>query len=127
MAVDRDSRQLGGVLGGVVCYDNSLKTSLLGVDPELIARDGAVSEAVALAMAQGATERLGGSVAVSVTGIAGPSGGSPQKPVGTVWFGVAVNGLVEARHSLFAGTRREIRARAAQAALFLLLRRLGQG
>jgi nicotinamide-nucleotide amidase len=61
---------------------------------------------------------------MSVTGIAGPGGGSPAKPVGTVWFGHMVGGAVETRRVLFAGTRHEIRARAAQAALMLLLRRL---
>ena len=111
--------------GGVVCYADELKTALLGVEREVIARHGAVSEAVALAMARGAAERLGGTAAVSVTGIAGPGGGSQQKPVGTVWIGVAVDGRVEARHTLFPGTRHDIRARAAQTALHLLLRRFG--
>jgi len=113
--------------GGVVCYADALKTSLLGVEPELILRHGAVSEAVALAMARGAAERLGASAAVSVTGIAGPGGGSEQKPVGTVWIGVALDGRAEARHTLLPGSRHDIRARAAQMALHLLLRRLGHG
>jgi nicotinamide-nucleotide amidase len=110
--------------GGVVCYADQLKISLLGVEPELIATHGAVSEPVALAMARGAAERLGASAAVSVTGIAGPGGGSELKPVGTVCFGVAVEGRVEARRTLLPGTRHEIRARAAQLALHFLLRRL---
>jgi len=97
------------------------------VDPELILRHGAVSEAVALAMARGAAERLGASAAVSVTGIAGPGGGSEQKPVGTVWFGVALDGRAEARHTLLPGSRHDIRARAAQMSLHLLLRRFGHG
>jgi nicotinamide-nucleotide amidase len=112
-------------LGGVVSYANELKTSLLGVEPALIEAHGAVSEPVALAMALGAVERLGADAAVSVTGIAGPGGGSEAKPVGTVWLGVAAGGRAEARHVLFAGNRHDIRARAAQAALFLLHRRLG--
>jgi nicotinamide-nucleotide amidase len=112
--------------GGVVCYADALKTSLLGVDPALILRHGAVSDAVAMAMADGAARRLDASAAVSVTGIAGPGGGSVQKPVGTVWFGVAAGDRTEAKHALFPGTRYDVRARAAQMALHLLLRRLGR-
>jgi nicotinamide-nucleotide amidase len=110
--------------GGVVCYSNRLKTDLLGVPPSLIVEHGAVSEAVARAMAQGARERLRADIAVSVTGIAGPGGGSPEKPVGTVWLAVASPSGVLARHVMFAGSREEIRGRAAQMALFLLHRRL---
>ena len=72
--------------GGVVSYSNGLKTRLLGVDPHLLNTQGAVSEAAARAMAEGALERLGGDCALAVTGIAGPAGGSPEKPVGTVWI-----------------------------------------
>jgi nicotinamide-nucleotide amidase len=86
-----------------------------------------VSEPVARAMAVGAAERLRVAAAVSVTGIAGPKGGSEQKPVGTVWIGCSIGGAVEARRTLFAGSRHEIRARAAQAALHLLLRNLRAG
>jgi nicotinamide-nucleotide amidase len=110
--------------GGVVCYADQLKISLLGVEPGLIAVHGAVSEPVALAMARGAAERLGARAAVSVTGIAGPGGGSELKPVGTVWLGVVVDGRVEARRTVLPGTRHDVRARAAQMALHLLLRRL---
>jgi len=111
-------------LGGVVCYADSLKTALLGVEPSLLQAHGAVSEAVALAMARGAAERLGAGAAVAVTGVAGPGGGSETKPVGTIWFGVAVAGRIEARHAMLPGDRHAIRARAAQMALFLLLRKL---
>ncbi|HUR95548.1 MAG TPA: competence/damage-inducible protein A [Gemmatimonadales bacterium] len=111
-------------VGGVVAYANDLKIQALGVDPATIAAHGAVSEQVATAMARGALERLGADVAISVTGIAGPGGGSDEKPVGTVWFGVAYGTDVTARRSLFPGSRHDIRARAAQAALHLLLRRL---
>jgi nicotinamide-nucleotide amidase len=111
-------------VGGVVCYSDQLKTALLGVDPALIKAHGAVSEAVAVAMARGAVERLGAEMTVSVTGVAGPGGGTPAKPVGTVWLGVAAGGQVEARRTQFVGNRHDIRARAAQAALHLLLRRL---
>ncbi len=112
--------------GGVVVYDNDLKTSLLDVPLELIERHGAVSEEVARAMAVGALARLDAELAVAVTGIAGPGGGTPEKPVGTVWFATAVGEDVAAVRSVVPGSRSEIRARAAQAALYLLLRRLRQ-
>jgi nicotinamide-nucleotide amidase len=111
-------------VGGVVTYANEMKTALLGVPPELIAAHGSVSEPVAAAMARGALERLAVPVAVSVTGIAGPAGGSESKPVGTVCFGFANDGRSETRRTVFPGSRHEIRARAAQAALFLVLRQL---
>jgi nicotinamide-nucleotide amidase len=110
--------------GGVVCYSNRLKTELLGVPASLVAEHGAVSEAVARSMAQGARERLNADLAVSVTGVAGPGGGSPDKPVGTVWIALADGTGIVARHVMFAGSRQEIRGRAAQTALFLLFRRL---
>jgi nicotinamide-nucleotide amidase len=74
-------------LGGVIVYSNALKQSLLAVAGATLARHGAVSEATAREMAQGALARLGGDLAIAVTGIAGPDGGQPDKPVGTVWFG----------------------------------------
>jgi len=77
---------------GFVTYSNEAKQELLGVDAALIAQDGAVSEVVARAMAFGAVRRSRAQVGVAVTGIAGPSGGNPQKPVGTVWFGFQVDG-----------------------------------
>ena len=72
--------------GGAVTYSNDSKSALLGVDPATISEHGAVSDPVARAMATGALRSLGGDVSVAVTGIAGPDGGSPDKPVGTVWF-----------------------------------------
>jgi nicotinamide-nucleotide amidase len=72
--------------GGVVAYSNELKLGLLGVRPETLAAEGAVSEAVVREMALGALGRLGGDVAIAVSGIAGPDGGMPEKPVGTVWI-----------------------------------------
>jgi nicotinamide-nucleotide amidase len=111
-------------VGGVIAYDNRLKVELLDVSPTLIAEHGAVSEPVARAMATGVAARCGADAALSVTGIAGPGGGTPSKPVGTVWLGCSLNGEVEARRVLFTGSRHDIRARAAQAALFFLYRRL---
>jgi nicotinamide-nucleotide amidase len=108
--------------GGVVCYDNSLKISLLDVPPELIDAEGAVSEAVVRAMAQGAIARLGVDLAVAVTGIAGPGGGTEAKPVGTVYLAVARGTESIVRRSLFLGTRHDIRHRAAQAALAMLVK-----
>jgi len=112
------------MLGGVIAYDNAVKTGLLEVPPALLEAHGAVSDPVARAMAEGACRRLGADAAVSVTGIAGPGGGSAAKPVGTVWFGVTTSGETSAHHAIFPGSRHEIRARAAQTALWLLRRRL---
>jgi nicotinamide-nucleotide amidase len=114
-------------VGGVIAYDDAVKVEVLGVPEALLAAHGAVSEPVAREMAQGAVRRFAVDGAVSVTGIAGPGGGSAEKPVGTVWIGCTLAGSVETRRSMFAGTRREIRERAAQAALFLLYRRLLSG
>jgi nicotinamide-nucleotide amidase len=90
----------------------------------MIAADGAVSESVASAMALGAVRRLGVDLAVAVTGIAGPGGGSEAKPVGTVWLAIADGDVVEARRVRIPGDRHNVRVRAAQGALALLDRRL---
>ena len=111
-------------VGGVVSYSNEAKVTLLGVDPGLIAACGAVSDAVARAMAAGARDSLGADVAVSVTGIAGPDGGSADKPVGTVWFGVAGPDGVHAQLRRFVGDRATVRERATSTALDLLRRAL---
>jgi nicotinamide-nucleotide amidase len=113
-------------VGGIIAYDNAVKTDLLGVEPELIAGQGAVSESAVKAMAAGAAARLKVEVAVSVSGVAGPDGGSPEKPVGTVWFGFSVNGALDAQRVGFPGDRQEIRARAAQFALHGLWKRVRQ-
>jgi nicotinamide-nucleotide amidase len=103
--------------GGVVAYANSVKESMLGVSKELIDRVGAVSEEVARAMATGARARMGADVGVAVTGIAGPGGGSPEKPVGTVWVAVAAGDQMRTAGRVYIGDRGEIRSRSAQAAL----------
>jgi nicotinamide-nucleotide amidase len=107
---------------GFVTYSDAAKAELLGVPPGLIASAGAVSEAVALRMAAGAKQRAGVDIAISITGIAGPDGGTPQKPVGTVWFGLAdLHGGVISRHVALSGDRQEIRAASVIYALNLLL------
>ncbi len=102
---------------GFVTYSNAAKTELLGVDASLIDSHGAVSEAVARAMAEGALRRSQAQVSVAVTGIAGPAGGSATKPVGTVWLAWAWPGGVTAQCHRFAGERADVRAAAVQVAL----------
>ena len=102
---------------GFVTYSNAAKTEMLGVDAALITEHGAVSEPVARAMVQGALQHSAAQVAVSVTGVAGPGGGSPAKPVGTVWMGWATpSGVVTELHH-FAGDRAQVRAATVQHAL----------
>jgi nicotinamide-nucleotide amidase len=113
------------VAGGVVAYANEAKSELLGVDPALIERHGAVSPEVAAAMAQGALERFGADTAVAVTGIAGPGGGTEEKPVGTVSFCVSTTeGGLLARDVLLPGGRADIRERSTTVAMHLLRRLL---
>ncbi|HEX5354748.1 MAG TPA: CinA family protein [Aquabacterium sp.] len=110
---------------GFVTYSNQAKTDQLGVDAALIAAHGAVSEAVARAMAEGALRQARVQLAVAVTGIAGPSGGSPDKPVGTVWLAWAVAGMpTRAVCALFEGDRAHIRAQTCDAALNGLIQAL---
>jgi len=108
----------------VITYSNDIKTTLVGVDPSLLEVFGAVSDAVARAMAAGVLHVAGADVAVSVTGIAGPDGGSADKPVGTVWFGVAGPDGVHAEMRRFPGDRDAVRQRAVMCALDLLRRAL---
>jgi nicotinamide-nucleotide amidase len=110
------------VLGGIIAYDNRIKVEQLGVAPSLVAEHGAVSEPVARAMASGVRERFGADVGVGITGIAGPGGGSAEKPVGTVWVAVDVAGMVHAVKPVLPGDRGEIRHRATQIALDRLRR-----
>ena len=96
--------------GGIVAYRNSAKTSLLDVPPSLIAAHGAVSREVALAMAEGGLSRFGADLAIAVTGVAGPGGGSRGKPVGTVWVAVvARDGVRQAHRFRFHGDRDAVR------------------
>ena len=111
---------------GFVTYSNAAKIELLDVDAALIAQHGAVSEAVARAMAQGALAKSRAQVAVSVTGVAGPTGGSAAKPVGTVWFGFATSANVVTETRLFAGDRAAVRQATVQHAFERLIAVVGQ-
>ena len=110
------------VHGGFVTYANAAKSGMLGVDPALIARVGAVSAAVAAAMAEGAREKTGADVAIAVTGIAGPGGATPGKPVGTVWFGMSGPASTHVETVLFGGDREEVRNQTVVHALGLVHR-----
>ena len=113
------------VAGGIVAYTNELKTTLLGVDAALIERHGAVSEPVAAEMAEGMRVRSGASTSIAITGVAGPGGGSPSKPVGTVIIAVLVEGKpLSVRTHSFPGGREHVRFQATQAALDTLRRML---
>ncbi len=106
---------------GFVTYSNEAKETMLGVPAALIEREGAVSEAVAKEMAAGAIRNSSASLAVSITGVAGPGGGTPQKPVGLVWLGAAhFGGEVRSERHLFPGDRAAVRAASVAAALALL-------
>lgn len=112
--------------GGIIAYDNRIKTNLLGVAEEVLQQHGAVSAQVASAMARGAASKLDVDIAISVTGVAGPGGGTAEKPVGTVWMGLAVkNGdeiRVSASHHLFENiSRNKVRDMTCLAALEALI------
>jgi nicotinamide-nucleotide amidase len=113
--------------GGVIAYADQVKIELLDVEEEVLRQAGAVSEAVAAEMARGIANRLGTEVGVGITGIAGPNGGTTEKPVGTVWFAIASQGHVRTSRQVFGGDREAVRERAAQAALVLLYRVLAEG
>ena len=110
--------------GGVICYSNESKVALCGVRPETLAAHGAVSAEVARELASGVAERLGAACGIGVTGIAGPDGGSAEKPVGTVHVAAATPDGVHQRHLRLFGNRAQIRERSVTAALELLRRRL---
>jgi nicotinamide-nucleotide amidase len=113
-------------LGGIIAYHNEIKREALGVRQADLEAFGAVSEPVALQMAAGVRERMGADIGISITGIAGPGGGSTEKPVGLVWIGVhGSEGTARRLHA--GGDRGEIRQRAVQAALEMLRRTLQTG
>ena len=115
---------VGYFFGGIVAYSNSLKESLLGVDRDVLKKHGAVSAQTAGAMAKGGRQATKADICISVTGIAGPDGGTSEKPVGTVYMGLADS--EETRDFLFkfSGKRRQIQSIAAQTALDLVRRKL---
>jgi nicotinamide-nucleotide amidase len=109
---------------GFVTYSNDAKVEQLGVDAQLIAANGAVSEQVARAMAFGAVRHSHARVGVAVTGIAGPTGGTPGKPVGTVWFGFMVDGRLASEMKRFDGDRAAVRRQTVEHALQRLVERI---
>jgi nicotinamide-nucleotide amidase len=111
-------------LGGVVCYSNELKIKLAGVPADLIRQYGAVSKPVAQALSEGVRTRAGASIGIGITGIAGPSGGTPEKPVGLVFIGLADSRGAAVREFRFPGNRERIRYWASQTALEMIRRRV---
>ena len=108
-------------MGGIISYDNSVKQGVLGVPEEVLATKGAVSSECAAAMAEGARRLLKTDLAVSITGIAGPGGGSAEKPVGLVWFGLAAKTGTATEKRMFSGDREAVRTAAIEHALTILL------
>ncbi len=112
---------------GFVTYSNEAKSQMLGVPDALFVSDGAVSQPVVVAMAEGAVNRSRASLSVSVSGVAGPGGGTPQKPVGTVWMAWHLDGIgTESRCFQFTGDRQAVRQQAVVEALNGLLRQLNK-
>lgn len=111
-------------LGSAVTYSNEAKINILGIDSRIIDAQGAVSSQCAEKMAEGARKIFGSEIALSVTGIAGPDGGSEEKPVGTVWFGISSNETTYTFKKWFSGDREHIRNNAVRTALTTLLERL---
>lgn len=107
--------------GGIISYTNEVKNKLLGVPREILDAHGAVSAPVAKAMAEGARKALEADIAVSVTGLAGPSGDEYGNPVGTVFIGYSDERNTAVRHFVFSGSREEVRGRTIRAALELVL------
>ncbi|MEZ0576612.1 CinA family protein [Halodesulfovibrio aestuarii] len=110
--------------GTIVSYANEVKESILHVPHETLLQHGAVSEQTALAMVQGVQDALQLQAAISVTGIAGPTGGTKEKPVGTVWIGFALGTQRFAQHHVFSGDRTDVRYQTAMAAISTLLHEL---
>lgn len=115
----------GCVSGGVIAYDNRAKVTLLGVREATLAAEGAVSAAVAGEMAAGARRALGADVALAITGIAGPGGGTARKPVGLTFVALAADDGMTVEQAVFSGGRRRVKREAVSLALDLLLRHLG--
>ena len=110
---------------GIVSYANSAKEKLLGVSSETLEREGAVSEAVVIEMVRGALELSGADIAVAISGVAGPSGGSPEKPVGTVWFACGTTtGEIKTQLKKFEGERAEVQKQAITFALSTALEKI---
>ena len=110
------------MLGGVIAYSNDVKRDLVGVSQQTLDANGAVSEPVAIEMATGVRRRLGAEIGIAITGVAGPGGGTQEKPVGLVWIGVDIDGTIRTHGSRFIGDRAEIRFRSTQAALDIVRR-----
>jgi PncC family amidohydrolase len=113
-------------LGGVTTYANEAKQRLLGVRRETLEQHGAVSQETVFEMAQGVRQALGAEVGLSVSGIAGPSGGTPEKPIGTVWIALSAEDALRAWHFHFQGDRLQVKQQAAQKALELLVAYLSE-
>jgi PncC family amidohydrolase len=111
--------------GGVLAYHNRPKRELLGVPADTLEREGAVSAACAEAMANGVRQLFGADIGIAITGIAGPGGGSPQKPAGTVYLGLATERGDRHEHHVFPGERRTYKLQVTDAALRLALSALG--
>lgn len=112
--------------GGIIAYDNQIKNQLLGVEKTILDRYGAVSDQTVIAMAKGVCKLFNTECAISVSGIAGPDGGTAQKPVGLVYIGIAVNERIESIRNIFKGNRQQIRSQAVHTALEQFLRIAGQ-
>ena len=111
-------------MGGAIVYSNELKSEFAGVPPSVLERYGAVSKETAEALAEGIRERCDTTLGLGVTGIAGPGGGTPEKPVGLVYIGVSDGKTTDVVERHFSGDRNRIRAYAAQTALDLIRRKL---
>lgn len=112
--------------GGVIAYDNQIKHQLLGVEESVLDKYGAVSDQTVIAMAKGVCKLFNTECAISVSGIAGPDGGTDQKPVGLVYIGIAVNDRIESIRYIFSGNRQQIRSQTVKASLEQFLRIAGQ-
>lgn len=124
-AITRIAGSSGWLERGWVTYSNKAKVVELGVSPEVIRENGAVSEAVVRSMAEGARVRAGVTWAVAVSGVAGPDGGSAERPVGTVWLAWAGPDGVSAEHQLFSGDRADVRRQTVERALSGLMEKMG--